>query len=332
MARLQKEEILRTMVEKLSKNGVAPQLARESAEMLIENSLDGIYSHGVNRFPRLIQYLQKGYIRPENTPEKIAAFGAFEQWDGHLGMGNTNAKLCMDRAIRLSREQGIGCVALRNTNHWMRGGSFGIQAAKAGCVGICWTNTQPNMPAWGAADRRIGNNPLVFALPYGNSYVMIDAAMAQFSYGAIEAAKIAGRPLPVPGGFDSQGRLSTDPAEIEKTWRVLPIGYWKGSGFSILMDMIGASLAQGNTTTDVGRLSSDEYGLTQVFIAIDLNRITPASDGFVKTILDDLKESGRVDADSPVLYPSEKEQTIRQENILLGIPVEESVWQQILAL
>ena len=30
--------------------------------------------------------------------------------------------------------------------------------------------------------------------------------------------------------------INLDPAEIEKTWRVLPMGYWKGSGISIALD------------------------------------------------------------------------------------------------
>ena len=71
----------------------------------------------------------------------------------------------MARAIALARAHGIGCVALANTNHWMRGGSYGWQAADAGVIGICWTNTLANLPPWGAADPRIGNNPLVIAVP-----------------------------------------------------------------------------------------------------------------------------------------------------------------------
>ena len=92
----------------------------------------------------------------------------------------------MDRAVELARANGIGCVALGNTNHWLRGGSYGWQAAEAGCVGICWTNTQPNMPAWGARDRRIGNNPFVMAVPRKEGHVVVDIAMAQFSYGQME--------------------------------------------------------------------------------------------------------------------------------------------------
>jgi 3-dehydro-L-gulonate 2-dehydrogenase len=322
------EEFTRVLV----KYGFEEKKARINAEIFAQNSLDGIYSHGVNRFPRVISYLQKAYIKPENDPECIQSFGALEKWDGNLGMGNTNAKICMDRAIELAHQFGIGCVALRNTNHWMRGGAYGLQAANAGCIGICWTNTQPNMPAWGATDRRIGNNPLIMCVPKENGHLMVDGAMAQFSYGAIEAAKLAGRQLPVPGGFDSNGNLSTDPAEIEKSWRVLPIGYWKGSGFSILLDLIAACLSDGNSTYRVGQLGEDEYAVSQVFIALDVKRITPENGRLVDEVIQNVKESVRVDDEKEILYPNEREYQTRLDNMANGIPVNEDIWRQILAM
>ena len=47
----------------------------------------------------------------------------------------------------------------------MRGGTYGWQAAEAGMIGICFTNTIANMPPWGGIDPRLGNNPLVIAVP-----------------------------------------------------------------------------------------------------------------------------------------------------------------------
>ena len=318
------------MAEKLQKHGVGKDVAMECAEQLVQNSIDGIISHGVNRFPRIISYLKKGYIKPDNKPIKISSMGAFEQWDGNLGIGNLNAKICMDRTIEIAKEYGIGCLALKNTNHWMRGGAYGLQAADAGCIGICWTNTQPNMPAWGAKDRRIGNNPLVMCVPYSKGHVMMDGAMAQFSYGAIESARMGNKMLPVPGGFGTDGKLTNDPEEIEKTWRVLPIGYWKGSSISILMDMIAAGLANGNTVAEVGKLSEDEYALSQIFIAIDIKNINCNYEKIVNEIIEDIQSSERADEDIPIYYPNEMSYPIREENESKGIPVNEEVWQEVL--
>lgn len=332
MKRINREELGKIMQEKLVNHGVPVNVAADSAKLLVENSIDGIYSHGVNRFPRIISYLDKGYIKPANVPTLVASFGALEKWDGNLGMGNTNAKYCMNRAIELARQHGIGCVALRNTNHWMRGGTYGLQAADAGCIGICWTNTQPNMPAWGGTNPKIGNNPLIFCAPKKGGHVMMDGAMAQFSYGAIESARMAGKQLPVPGGFDTKGNATCDPAEIEKTWRVLPIGYWKGSGLSIMLDMVAAALAEGNSVSEVGKLGDDEFGLSQILIAIDVERITPTYETIVQNIIDDIKSSERVNESVEIYYPNELSYKSREDNLQNGVPVEESVWESINAL
>ena len=315
--------------------GFSPEDAKESADLFVQNSLDGVYSHGVNRFIRVIDYLKKGYIDPKATPSVEQQFGCMERWNGNLGMGNLNAKKAMNRAIELAKEFGVGCVAVNNTNHWMRGGSYGWQAADSGCIGICFTNTQPNMPAWGAKDRRIGNNPFVMAIPRGNNeHVVVDCAMAQYSYGKIEEAKLKGTQLPFPGGFDEEGALSTDPKEIEKTWRVLPIGYWKGSGMSIAFDMIASMLAGGNSVAKIGTLGGDEFALSQVLIAIDPFRFSSveAGEAQVEAILEDLKASLPVEEGKPVTYPGERTILTRKENQEQGIPVHEDVWSSILSL
>ena len=331
MPRVAKEIVYETLRTGLMCHGVNEEVAGECAQLLVENSLDGVYSHGVNRYPRIISYLEKGYIKPDARPVCVASFGALEQWDGCLGMGNTNARLAMNRAIELSHQYGIGCVAIGNTNHWMRGGAYGLQAAEAGCIGICWTNTQPNMPAWGAKDRRIGNNPLIMCVPKSDGHVLTDGAMAQFSYGAIEAAQLAGRQLPVVGGFDSEGNITKDPGEILKTWRVLPIGYWKGSGFAVTMDMIAACLSNGNTTYRVGQLGEDEYALSQVLIAIYVKRINPNYEALLMETICDIKNSDRADENTEILYPGEKEYMTRLDNLEHGIPVNDEVWEKILS-
>lgn len=97
-------------------------------------------------------------------------------------------------------------------------------------------------------NRKIGNNPLIMAVPRSNGeHAMIDCAVSQFSYGKIEDCRLKGLKLPVPGGYDTKGELTTDPSEIEKTWRVLPMGYWKGSGLSIVLDLIATVLTDGNS-------------------------------------------------------------------------------------
>jgi 3-dehydro-L-gulonate 2-dehydrogenase len=322
------------MKERLIKYGANETIAGGCASNLADTSLCGVYSHGLNRFSRVIAMMKKGHIKPNNRPELISSLGALEVWDGRLGMGNTNAAFCMDRAIALAEKNGIGCAALRNTNHWQRGGAFGLQAAASGCAAICWTNTMPNMPVWGGKDRRIGNNPIVFCVPHGDSHVLFDGAMSQFSYGAIESALLAGEQLPVAGGYDEHGGLTTDPAALMATWRVLPVGFWKGSGFSMLMDMMGAILSGGKPVHEIGKQGDtpeDEYGLNQVFIAIKVNANVEMSK-IIRDIIDNIKSSTYAEGVLEIRYPGEREKRVREENKRLGIPVNDAIWNVVKAL
>ncbi len=134
--RVKYEEMVSEFKRVLEKYGFEGTRAEEAAEIFAQNSLAGVYSHGLNRFPRVVEYLKKGEIDPNIQAECTFRFGAFERWNGHRGFGPLNARQAMKRAVELAKESGIGIVALGNNNHWMRGGTYGWQAADEGCIGI----------------------------------------------------------------------------------------------------------------------------------------------------------------------------------------------------
>lgn len=333
--RISYDDLRGVFYEILRGRGVDEKYAVELSTVFADNSVDGIYSHGVNRFPRFIQYIDDGYVHVDVVPECVASFQGLERWNGRLGMGPVNARICMDRACDLAREYGIGMVALCNTNHWMRGGTYGWQAAGRGCIGICWTNTMPHMPAWGAKDCRIGNNPFIIAVPRSNgAHIVLDSAVAQFANGKIEETKLKGAQLPVPGGYDSQGNLTTDPAEIEKTQRVLPIGYWKGSGMSIVFDLMASILSGGKSVTELKHTCKAEYALCQAFIAVDPTHMSApdVSDEIINKVLADVAASEPVKPGGTISYPGERVLRTREENMRDGIPVLEAIWKKVQAL
>jgi 3-dehydro-L-gulonate 2-dehydrogenase len=271
--------------------------------------------------------IEKGIVNVKAEPVCIAEHGALERWNGMRGPGNLNAFRSMERAIELSREYGMGCVALANTNHWMRGGSYGWQAADANVIGICWTNTMPNLPPWGANEPRLGNNPLVIAVPREQGHVVLDMAMSQFSYGALAEYRSRGEKLPVIGGFDSDGNLTDDPAAIEASGRPLPIGFWKGSGLALMLDMLAAVLSGGLATHQIGTNPYEEMGLSQVFLAFDLSSADDRAEGIVEQILEHLR-SGSEEGES-VRYPGERTLETRKRNLIDGIPVDEAIWTEV---
>ena len=210
--------------------GFSDQRAALCAKLFAENQRDGVYSHGLNRFPGFVASMKQKKVDFSASPEKVKSLGALEQWDGKRGVGLINAHACMQRAIELAQQHGMGGVGLKNTNHWMRAGAYALQAADNNCIGICWTNTTPLMPPWGSAEKKIGNNPVAFAIPRDRGHILLDMAMSQYSNGKLEVLRRQGQQLPLPGGYDNQGKLTQNPGDILESRRALPIGYWKGAG------------------------------------------------------------------------------------------------------
>jgi 3-dehydro-L-gulonate 2-dehydrogenase len=314
-------------------NGFSEERASACAQVFLVNSLEGVYSHGVNRFPRFVKGVNEGFIRPGASPELVHSSGSVEQWNGNLGPGMLNAGFATARAMELAAINTIGMVGLANTNHWMRAGTYGWQAALKGFILICWTNTCPNMPAWGAKDPRLGNNPLVFAVPWKDTAIVLDFAMSQFSYGKIESYRDMGKKLPYYGGFNRQGELTDIPSEILNSWRILPTGYWKGSSLSLMLDILSVVLSGGLSTHEVKSCVS-ENALSQVFIAIDPRKLKnyPSIDSSINAIINDLKRSIPSDEKSVVRYPGENIASIRETNLAEGIPVKNEIWEKILNL
>lgn len=315
----------------LSSVGFTDERAKLCARLFAENQRDGVYSHGLNRFPGFVKGLQSKQIDFRASPVKTESFGALERWDGKMGVGLVNAHICMQRALELAETHSIGCVGLSNTNHWMRGGAYALQAAEAGYIGICWTNTTRLMPPWGSAEKKIGNNPLAIAIPRDDGHILLDMAMSQYSNGKLEVLKLQDKQLPLPGGYDTKGELTVDPAEILDSQRALPIGYWKGSGLALVLDTMATVISGGQATHQIGKQKS-EYAVSQVFIAINTVGMMGQTvlNETVQAIIDDFQTATPLDENEKVRYPGEGMMRIRQESLEKGVLVDETQWQRLL--
>jgi 3-dehydro-L-gulonate 2-dehydrogenase len=336
MLRVPFNDLYEALHKSMLQLGLSPDRAALSARLFAETTRDGVYTHGLNRFPRFAEMVRNGSIDVHAEPTRTGIFGGpasltIERWDGHRGVGNLNAYAAMQRTIALARQHGLGAVALANTNHWMRGGSYGWLAAEAGLFALCWSNTLANLPAWGSATPAVGNNPLVIAIPRAGGHVVLDMAMSQFSYGTLAAYSKRNAPLPVPGGYDTHGNLTTDAAAIEASQRALPIGYWKGSGLSLVLDMMAAMLSGGLATHQLSLDPLREAGQSQIFLAIDPANLASAEEltQIADAVIANLHATTPIDAAKPLRYPGEQTLQLREENLRLGVPVDPEIWHQI---
>jgi 3-dehydro-L-gulonate 2-dehydrogenase len=139
--------------------------------------------------------------------------------------------------------------------------------------------------------------------------------------------------LPVMGGYDETGQMTTDPQKILETKRSLPIGYWKGSGLALLLDLLATILSGGKSTFEI-TAQKIESAVSQVFIAINLSSLPNSSgiNSIINSIIKDYHSAEPDDTSNNILYPGERVLQTRKENIEIGIPVNIDIWNEILAL
>lgn len=331
--RISSDELQKVLFEIFIKNKFSEEKAKLLADVFVESTLDGVSSHGINRVPLFVEYIKKGIIKIDAEPEKVASFGNIERWDGNLGAGILNATKCTSRAIELAKMHGIGMVALRNTNHWMRGGTYGRQAANANCISILFTNTKPNMPPWGGKESRIGNNPFVVSIPREKGHVVLDMAISQFSFGKINDYKLKGEKLPFDGGWDDNNKLSNDPDKILLKERGLPIGYWKGSALSMVLDMLASILSAGNSTCKISS-KEIETAISQIYICIypEIFNDKGLQQNIIDEIINFTHDVEPINAGDKIYYPGERSAHTRLNNLEQGIFVDEIIWKDIMKL
>jgi 3-dehydro-L-gulonate 2-dehydrogenase len=154
-------------------------------------------------------------------------------------------------------------------------------------------------------------------------------ALSQFSYGKLTEYSLAGKQLPFVGGYDSSGKLTYDAEKISQSHRPLPIGYWKGSGLALMLDLFASILSSGSSTFDLSKSSVDS-GMSQIYIAFDPSKFNSADiiERTVNEILEYYKSSHVVSEES-ISYPGERIMKNKEFNSKNGIPVEEVIWDQV---
>ena len=331
MIYVQYEEAVKRMARGLERF-LNAQDAKRFAEIFAGNSLDGVYSHGMNRYPRYLSDMESGLCDAKVTQaERVSGLGGLEVWDAHFGVGPLIAQQMAERAIELARTHGIACVALRNNSHWLRAGRYGLMMADAGMMGLCMTNTCMNLVAYGAKEPSTGNNPITIAIPRRAGSLVMDMAVSQYAFGKLEIMAQEGGMLDTTCGYDTDGNLTNDPQKIVESGLMTPMALWKGSALSIMIDLMVSMLSLGRTSLAIGTPADGEKGMSQMFVCmnpaavIDMDK---AEAQMEKTIafLNSLEPKDGVHG---VHAPGENLERTRARNRERGIPVTEDTWQKI---
>jgi 3-dehydro-L-gulonate 2-dehydrogenase len=158
-------------------------------------------------------------------------------------------------------------------------------------------------------------------------------SLSQFAFGKINSYKLKGEKLPYAGGWDDKDQLSNDPKKILIKERGLPIGYWKGSALSMVLDMLATVLSAGNSTYRIGK-NVMETGISQVYLCIypEIFGDKDLQERLLNEIIGYTHDVVPMQPGEKIYYPGERSAQTRIENLKDGIPVYSSVWENIIAL
>lgn len=305
-------------------------------EVLVRANLFGHDSHGVMRIPQYVAEIRSGAIRPGTPVEIERETAASAVMTARQGWGPVIARRAMELAIAKARQSAIGTVVVRGSQHVGRVGEYPTMAAQARMIGMAVVNSYGQLGSvapWGGAERRLSPNPIAFAFPSGGPWpVMVDITTSVFPEGKVRVTQYAGKQLPEGVIVDAQGRPSTDPAAFygPPEGALLPLGGivgHKGFALGIVAELLAGALS-GAGCTGVER---EETGNGLFFQAINVEALLPY-DEFIATVQEQIawvKSARTQPGVDEVLFPGEPEYRTSQQRGSQGVPVEESIWEEM---
>ena len=315
---------LRELVPQLlTRAGMPSDQAGIVSEVLIDTSLRGIESHGVEKLVMYLDAFRRGTLNVAPDIRHEDSDGPAATIDGDLGLGFVPSVLAARLAVEKAGRFGVGAVAVRSSGHFGAGGHYVRTIAEAGMVGFISTNARPLLPTPGGTSPLVGNNPFAFGAPRaGGPPFVFDMACSVSAFGKVRGAAAAGTRVPSDWGYDATGTPTDDPAAILAGGFLAPLGGYKGFNLAMMMELLSAALcgaAMGPRAGSVGEPDVDGCGHFVLALA-------PAA--FGGTGMEDAVEDwlGWMRSSEPSLrIPGETGAQLRTQRLVDGIDVSSDI-------
>lgn len=324
-------------IQALTRVGLSEADATHTAEILIAGDMMGIPTHGVVRLDSYIERLGNGAVDPHAVPEVDIRAPSLALVDGHNALGTVVGHRAVEVALDMVKDTGMAYVGCRASNHLGALAPYALKACNAGYVMLAGTSASTTMPPWGGAEARIGNNPMCFAAPCPSGpHFILDMAMSVAARGKIRAAHVEGRSIPAGWATDADGRPTTDPAQALDGF-LLAVGGHKGSGLSMAVDILSGVMSGARFLTGISSWSDAMDAPQQLghfFVLIDPSRLIGVEKymAAMATFSEIVHSTPPADADTPVILPGEREQTLVAQAMQDGVLVKDKVLANIRAL
>jgi len=312
--------------------GTPSDLADIVSHGLVGANLAGHDSHGVLRLPWYIELTRAGQVKPAARPYVQSRHQATARVDGARGWGQPAAHLATQTVLEVAQVSGIGAVTIDDCNHIGRLGEYVEIIAEAGLIGIMLCNSEILVTPFAGRQRVMGTNPIAIAIPLGPGEAppVADFATSGVAEGKLRVARAKGENVAPGLILDREGRPTQDPNDFYLGGMLLPLGGHKGSGLSLMIELLGGALSgmgpaalpdfQGGNGTLVMALNVAAFVSPAVFVAQ------------ARALAKQVKATSPANGFSEVLLPGEPERLARQRRKADGIPMAEQTWQELQVL
>lgn len=312
----------------LKANGVTSEQAKVVANNIVWSELVGRQNFGVLRVPLYLDRLRAGGLNGKCTPEFQQKTDTIGLLDGDCGFGQFAAHVAMDHAIKMSREQGVGIVAVRNSNFFGTGAYFANLACNANVLGIAASNSFPKVVAHRGLTPVFGTNPFAFGAPRRNGeHLLVDLSTSALAGSTVREHIANGTPLPEGLAIDGEGKPITDPRHV-RDGALLPFGGAKGYCLAFMVEVLcgvltGAGVSDGVSSMYDTLSESGDNG--HFMLAIDPAQFMSRAIYFdrLEALMTTIVSSGA--ADDTVRIPGEIRWQCYEEKTAYGIRLEQNI-------
>ena len=322
-------DILQSFVQDMFEAaGVRTAIAHKVSESLVLANLLGHDSHGVVRVDLYLDQIENGRLDPASDPEPLEESPSVFIMDAKRNFGQWSAYLTIKKAIEKAETCGIAAGGITNSGHVGRLGEWVTMAADAGYIGLAFCNgggRRGIVAPFGGSERLMSTNPLAAAVPLeGRDPIVIDFATSVVAEGKVKIAHNKGTDLPPGSMLDKDGNPSVNPQDLYEGGMLLPFGGHKGSGLSLLNDVMAGLLTGSGVPQKVeGPMNN---GAFFILLRIETFRALGAFFGDAGDYVEFFKSVRPAPGFDEVMLPGEPEARTAAERRAHGIPVDDVTW------
>ena len=311
--------------------GCTADEAQAVATRLVDANCVGHESHGVIRVAKYLEWVRDGTLRPNTAPTLVVDTATLAIVDGNRGFGQVIGEYATRLGIAKAATTGIAMIGLRNCGHLGRVGEWAEMAAAAGQVSLHFLNTSgaQRVAPFGGSDRRLSTNPISIGVPVADGDpVILDVTTSTVAEGKLMVALNKGEQVPDGWIIDRDGLPTTDPQAFYDGGALLTIGAHKGSGLSIVTDLLAGALSTGRSSDPTDTVLRNN--MLSIYIAPAVYAPEGAVEREAARFIAWVKASPMRKQGEPVQAPGDVERRLRTERAHGGVPIDDKTWSDLL--